>query len=403
MNKISKANTYDNTNFFTAWVSILSSSLFFFYVFLNMTSFNTINKQLINFYNVSSFEMSHLSAMYFYANIFFLIPAGIILDKISIRKIILFIMPISIFSTLAFSYSRSYEIACIMRFIMGITSTFSLLSSVKLTASWLEEKYAARAISICITIGMLGAVLAQQIIFLIPQEYNWQDLLKIICVIGCACYILIYFYLQDAPSFSQDKSYNSNKKAWIFALTNKQNYLLGFLTNFLSTPAIILGALWGTSYLTDSKNLSTHLSQNCCSLLFIGLIIGSPFFGWVSDTIQSRKKPIIYGVIGSILTIFLIIKTRNYMPILFFSLGFFTSCQVITYAIIIEANPPEYCALSESIASTIIMSSGAIFQPLFGYLVNSSMNGYKDAMVIFPIVFGLCLVICFYVKRSSTL
>ena len=107
-------------NSIKAWISILSSSLFFFYAFINMTCFNAINKPLMKALQVSSLEISHLSAMYFYANIIFLIPAGLILDKFSIRKIILIIMPISIVSTFIFSLTHSYQIACIMRFIMGI-------------------------------------------------------------------------------------------------------------------------------------------------------------------------------------------------------------------------------------------------------------------------------------------
>ena len=92
--------------------------------------------------------------------------------------------------------------------------------------------------------------------------------------------------------------------------------------------------------------------------------------------------------------------TNILMPILFLLLGFFTASQVISYAIIIEVNPPEYCAFSESIASTIIMSSGAIFQPLFGYLITH--GSYKEAMMIFPIVFVLCLFICFWIKTEKS-
>ena len=394
----------------TAWISILSSSLFFFYAFINMTCFNAINKSLMSSLHVSSLEISQLSAMYFYANIIFLIPAGLILDKYSIRKIFLIIMPISIASTFIFSLTHSYQIACIMRFIMGITSTFCLLGSVKLTSNWLEDKYAARAISIIVTIAMLGGVLAQQIPSIIPKQYNWQDLLKIISLIGVICYFIIYILLKDAPIYKSSNN-KSKKHAWIFALKNKQNYLLGFLTNFLSTPIMILGALWGSSYLIETKHLSANSAQNCCSLLFIGLIIGSPVFGWISDIFKSRKKPIIYGIIGALITVILIIEDNSYqtrilMPLLFFSLGFFTSCQVISYAIIIEVNPPEQCAFSESIASTIIMSSGAIFQPLFGYILSLNMNinrnNYQQAMIIFPAVFSLCLIICFFIKIKKT-
>ena len=38
-------------------------------------------------FGVSALEVSHLSAMYFYANIVFLIPAGILLDRFSNKKV----------------------------------------------------------------------------------------------------------------------------------------------------------------------------------------------------------------------------------------------------------------------------------------------------------------------------
>ena len=411
MQEFIKNNNLNHKNSIKAWCSVLSSSLFFFYAFINMTCFNGLSKPLMNALSVSSLSISHLSAMYFYANILFLVPAGIILDKFSIRKVILFIMPISITSTYLFSLTHSYHIACVMRFIMGATSTFCLLSSVKLTADWLSEKYAARAISLVVTVAMLGGVFAQQIpsiIILVSNNsiYNWQDLLKIISVIGIICYMIISFLLKDAPKAnikSNIKNNNIKNNGWIFALKNKQNYLLGFLTNFLSTPIMILGALWGSSYLTETKHISQHSAQVCCSLLFIGLIIGSPFFGWASDILKDRKTPIIYGIVGSIISVLMIIFINNYtnilMPALFLLLGFFTASQVISYAIIIEVNPPEYCAFSESIAATIIMSSGAIFQPLFGYLLTH--GSYKEAMLIFPIVFTLCLFICYFLKSGK--
>jgi MFS family permease len=395
-----------------AWLVIFSAALFFLYAFINMTCFNGLNPQLMQAFKVSALSISQLSAMYFYANILFLIPAGILLDKFSPRRLILIIMPISVISTFIFSSTHDYHIACIMRFIMGATSTFCLLSAAKLTSQWLSPKFAARAISLVVTIAMIGGVLAQQLPNLMPANSNWQDLLKVISALGLGLYLIIFLTIKDMPNNNPNKKSNishqtqNTKTGWLFALKNNQNYLLGFLTNFLSTPIMILGALWGVGYLTEVKGLSTHNAQLCCSLLFIGMIVGSPFFGWISDFLKSRKKPIIFGILGSIITITLIMtdhyQTNIFMPVLLFMLGFFTACQVISYAIIIEVNPPEYCAFSESIASTIIMSSGAIFQPLFGYLLTQgAFHNYKLAMLIFPVVFVLCLIICFWIKESA--
>jgi MFS family permease len=399
-----------------AWLVIFSSSLFFLYAFINMTCFNGLNSQLMQAFKVSALSISHLSAMYFYANILFLIPAGILLDKFSPRRLILIVMPISISSTFIFSNTHDYHIACLMRFIMGATSTFCLLSAAKLTSQWLSPKFAARAISLVVTVAMVGGVLAQQLPSFMPVDSSWQDLLKLISALGLGLYFIVFLTLKQMPNNNLNKNSNSShtaqdvKGGWLFALKNNQNYLLGFLTNFLSTPIMILGALWGVGYLTEMKGLSTHNAQLCCSLLFIGMIVGSPFFGWISDIFKNRKKPIIFGILGSIVIVILIMvdnyQTNIFMPVLLFLLGFFTACQVISYAIIIEVNPPEYCAFSESIASTIIMSSGAIFQPLFGYLLSLGLitpaeHNYKLAMLILPVVFVLCLGICFWIKESS--
>ena len=88
---------------------------------------------------------------------------------------------------------------------------------------------------------------------------------------------------------------------------------------------MILGALWGVRYLVEMKGLNSHNAHLSCSLLFIGMIVGSPFFGWISDILKNRKKPITFGILGSILII-LAIMSDNYqtsflMPILFFLLG----------------------------------------------------------------------------------
>ena len=113
--------------------------------------------------------------------------------------------------------------------------------------------------------------------------------------------MIIFLLLKDAPNLKSNLDLNSKNKnlnnsnitknGWIFALKNKQNYLLGFLTNFLSTPIMILGALWGSSYLTEVKHMSISAAHSCCSLLFIGLIIGSPFFWLGIRYIKKQKNP----------------------------------------------------------------------------------------------------------------
>jgi hypothetical protein len=97
----------------------------------------------------------------------------------------------------------------------------------------------------------------------------------------------------------------------------------------------------------------------------------------------------------------------------FFLLGLFSASQIITYPLIIESNPSHITASSESLSATLIMSCGAIFQPLFGYILqkdggNIISNGvavysdaaYQHAMLILPIAFIVSIVIACFIKET---
>ena len=91
-------------------------------------------------------------------------------------------------------------------------------------------------------------------------------------------------------------------------------------------------------------------------------------------------------------------------------LGFFAGAQIISYALVIEVNPSYITGTSESFASVLIMASGAIFQPLFGFLLEnfstprntaySVVNAYQHAMVLLPLTFVIAIVLSLTVKET---
>ena len=95
---------------------------------------------------------------------------------------------------------------------MGVTSTFCLLSAAKLVSKWLSPNYAARAISLVVTIAMVGGVLAQQLPSLMPVNSNWRYLLEFICFLGLFFYFIIFLFLKDRPKLDTKIRYKKRKK-----------------------------------------------------------------------------------------------------------------------------------------------------------------------------------------------
>ena len=117
---------------FKGWAITLIGALFFFYSFVQVNIMTSLNSELMSFFQASQSDIAILSAYYFYANVIFLIPAGIILDRVSIRKIMLFGMLLAILGVLVLSFATTLKVAALGRFLSGITMAFAFITSIRL-------------------------------------------------------------------------------------------------------------------------------------------------------------------------------------------------------------------------------------------------------------------------------
>ena len=82
-----------------------------------------------------------------------------------------------------------------------------------------------------------------------------------------------------------------------------QNWLACAYTCMMNLPLSLLGGLWGVMYLMDVHGFSKIDATYITSMLFVGMIFGSPLVGWISDRIGSRKLPMTVGAIASLVLV----------------------------------------------------------------------------------------------------
>lgn len=373
------------------WLVCFSAALFFFYEFIQLNMFNAIDPALMREFNMDATQLGHLSAYYFYGNVLFLFPAGMILDRFSTRKLILIAMTISVLSTFIFASAKATWVMQVCRLLTGITGAFCLLSCVRLATRWFPPRRMALVIGLIVTFAMIGGMLAQTPLTLLTDFLGWRTALFIDGGIGLLLLVVVVTYVQDYPNGLSYSDYHHTHiselsfwKALWKTVTNAQNWLGGIYTSLMNLPIFLLGAMWGSLYLVQIHGLSRAQSSYVTSMIFIGTIIGSPALGWFSDRIGRRLMPMTACAIFS-LSVMLIIMYVSGLDLwslmgLFFLLGFFTSAQIISYPLIAESNPNALIGSAEGLASTLIMAGG-ISQPLFGWLMELNWNGTKIAQV----------------------
>jgi len=371
------------------------------YEFFQLNIFDVINQPLRDEFHIDAAQLSWMSSAYLWADILFLLPAGVILDRFSTRKVILTAMLVCVVGTLGFATTHSFLLASFFHFLSGVGNAFCFLSCVVLVSRWFPPRRQALVIGSLVTMAFIGGMMAHTPFAYLYELFGWREALLIDGAAGAVLIVWIYLVVNDHPDDSPAATHTTQNKilpAFLSALSNRQNWLAGLFTSFLNLPIMVLCALWGASYLQVAHHLPDIAASNVVSLIFMGSVIGCPLVGWLSDS-QGRRKPLmIFGAAATLVTVIPLFMpitlSQTTLSILFFALGLFTSAQVISYPLVAESNPSDNTGAATGIASVIIMGGGGVGQVLFGWLMTHhagtagtiyAVADFQFAMWMFPV------------------
>lgn len=396
-----------------AWLVCLSAGLFFFYEFFQLNLFDVINEPLRAEFQIDAAQLSWMSSTYLWADILFLLPAGIILDRFSPRLVILSAMLVCIVGTIGFAITHSFAVAAFFHFLSGIGNAFCFLSCVVLVSRWFPPRRQALVIGCVVTMAFIGGMMAHTPLAYLNAHFGWRDSLLIDGGVGVLLFLWILVVVKDSPQTANNTTPSASPKPdFVKALANPQNWLAGLYTSCLNLPIMVLCALWGASYLETVHHLPEIAASNVVSFILVGSIVGCPVVGWLSDRMGTRKPLMYIGVLISLLLIMPLFSgvalSETVLSLLFFALGVFTSTQVITYPLVAESNRAGNTGGATGIASVIIMGGGGVGQVLFGYLMHHhagstqyTVADFQYAMWIFPIAFMTALFALFLTRETN--
>jgi MFS family permease len=409
-------------NKITPYLICFSAALFFAYELIQMHMMNAISPFLIKDLGLNGTSFGNLCATYLLADVIFLLPAGIILDRFSTRKVILFAMVLCILGTIGFSFSQNLLTASISHFLSGIGNAFCFLPCLMLVSRWFPSHKQAFIVGMVVTIGMLGGVVAQSPFSLLAQTFSWRAALWIDASFGIFVLGLVYMFVQDSPKeVEKRRDHRVDISFWAGikeAVFNLQNIYAGIYTSLTNLPLMVLGAVWGSLFLTQIHGISLSHASFIVSMICMGTIVGSPLYGFLSDSTSLRRPWMLLGALFSFIVMLAILllphPTESILTLLFFLLGLFSSSQILGYPVITENNPPYLTGTSMGVAAVIIMGLPMLAQPISGMLLDAGWDGktiggtplytissYLSAFSIFPIGFAISFIAAFFIREKT--
>jgi sugar phosphate permease len=151
----------------------------------------------------------------------------------------------------------------------------------------------------------------------------------------------------------------------------------------MTAGILSFAGFWGVPYLMQVYGLERLAAAASTSLMLIGWGIGAPLAGWVSDHLGTRRVPMLI----SALSVLIILSIYIYVPdlplevtrTLLFLHGIFNGGMTVCFAAAREHNRPETAGATLGFVNTMVMASGAIFQPLIGWLLDANWDGVINA------------------------
>lgn len=410
-------------NNFYSWVACITVSLFFLYEFLQATMLDSISGDMMKEFHINALQLANISAYYFYSNILFLIPAGLLLDRVKVKWVTCFSICMSIFGIALLSIASSYEFAKLARFVSGVSGAFCFLCCLRIVSLRFSFDKFPIVIGVLVTMAFVGGLLSHVPFALLSEYFGWRAALHVFVMLGFFILGLNLFLLredsQETVSLTSRLHFKNIFRDLISVLSNRYTWIGGVYTAMLNLPVILLGSLWSSLYLIEIEKLSSITAAFVSSGIFFGLMVGSPLVGYYAKSTSNIKKTMAIGSVASLLLILFLIGYNggsiHLMFALFFMLGFFSSSQSLGYSIVMGNSEPSVSSLASSITSIIVLGGGTLLKVLFGILLDLNWKGvvanniriYSDsdfhhAMMILPSAFMLCLVLAIYYRPNQT-
>ena len=406
------------------WLVVACGALFYMYQFLIRVSPNIMNDELMFTLSIDAAALGGIVGVYYWSYAMMQIPLGITMDRLGPRFFLCGAAVLCAAACFLFGHTTNAFVAGVARFLMGAGSACGLIGTIKLGTMWLEPKHVAKVTGLTMLFGTIGAGLGGAPLKTLLLQIGLSHTMELLSFIGIGIAVIIYFVVSNEPDLDHrdelpDIYANRHPLKDIMKLIKtKQAWFVALYGMLMYVPITTIGIAWGVSFVEHANDVSETIAASVISAMFLGAAIGSPVFAFSSDLLKKRKLPMLIGTIITT-TVWLTILLFKGLPlpamyVLFFIAGFAYTAKTLTFASICEVMPLNMSGVSLAFVNMIVMTTGIIFHPVIGGLIDFHWDGtmssfgipdytdadYRFALMLIPICLGLSAIALYFMKET---
>jgi len=364
--------------------------------------------------------------MYFYLYALEQPLVGYLADRIGPRRVIAYWSVVAAAGCFLFGMAPGIGWASIGRALIGIGVGGVYVPAIKAFSLWFRKKEFATMIGLLMSVGNFGAMIATTPLAWASETWGWRLTFFLIGGITLFFAFVVLMFTRDHKSLHkpvEEKSDSGHvdrlgtRTQVGRILSSGQFWIIAMIFFGIYGTLVTLQGLWATPFLMTVLDIDRVLASKLNMLIPIGVIMGSPLFGWLCDRFSlSKTKTLITILVVYNLTWIGVVFFFSHLDLIGLSLvllvmGIVTGGFIsILWGIVGDITPAKILGLTSGVLNPAPFLGVAVFQVLTGAILDHSdrvgdmysIAGFKNAFSLCLLCSIVCMGLSLLIRKSKS-
>lgn len=376
---------------------------------------NVMIATLMQNLHISAANVGFLTSSFFYTYLLFQIPAGILIDRFGVRRVLSLSIFLAALACVLFATANHFYTANLSRLLMGFVTAPCVPAIMFVASKRFSPSQFVILAGMAESIGMMGGAVGEAILGDVVTFLGWRETMLGCAIVGFFIALLMFTIIRDSNNaFLQSEEKSTDLKSILIGFScvmkDVQVWLIVFYAGLIFALLPALAGLWVVQTLQDLYRVKLSVAALGSSVIFLGTALGLPYWGWYSEKIGKRKPVMFAATLLSLsLTVSFIYWHHLPLPIVFAQLmlmGFVSAVYVLAFALVRERTSIKVRASAMGLTNMMSMIIGApLLQPLIGIIlekfnVGQAETAYHYALSSLVVCLLLALFLLFFIKET---
>jgi len=265
---------------YLAWSTVAAA---YAVAFLQRVSPQSVGLSFMADFGTDAAGVAMLASSYFWGYTLMQIPAGLLVDRYGVKRVVLVSMAASSFGSAAFALAPNLLDVFAARLIIACGDALVFTALLKLVAQTFSDERFGIMSGISQVSGYVGGAMATSPLAAAVTGFGWRACFIFIACIGVANLGIASMVLRPDPVSHSERTMRSVLASSRQALGRSANW--GCAMSFASHFAVVttLSGVWGIPMVAHVFNISPSAAGAPLLAFMVGNAIGSVFLGHIAD------------------------------------------------------------------------------------------------------------------------